>query len=181
MLRCDGRSERRRGMSGAYWVSMARLWKTSTCIKVPSYERDGVFTTSDYLINMGFRTSQKTWQLALVSSFVRGIHRWPVDSHHKRANNAEKFACHDVSWNAVCTNAWCHQARMCLQYNDVTWAPWCLKSPACPVFVQEFVRTNIKQTSLLRMNGLCGGNPLVTGGFPSQKTSNAESVSIITL
>ena len=63
--------------------------------------------------------------------------------------------------------------RMCLQCNDVTWAPWCLKSPACPVFVQEFVRANIKQTSNLHMNGLCGGNPLVTGGFKRPETQKA--------
>ena len=35
-----------------------------------------------------------------------------------------------------------------------------------------------KKTSKLYVIGLCEGNPPVTGGFPSQRTSNAENVSI---
>ena len=35
-----------------------------------------------------------------------------------------------------------------------------------------------KKTSKLRVTGLCDGNSLVTGGFPSQRTSNMENVSI---
>ena len=35
-----------------------------------------------------------------------------------------------------------------------------------------------KKTSNLHVTGLCGGNPPVTGGFPSQRTSNMENVSI---
>ena len=31
-----------------------------------------------------------------------------------------------------------------------------------------------KKTSKLRFTGLCEGNPLVTGGFPTQRASNAE-------
>ena len=34
-----------------------------------------------------------------------------------------------------------------------------------------------KKTSKLRAIGLCEGNPPVTGGFPSQRASNAENVS----
>ena len=33
-----------------------------------------------------------------------------------------------------------------------------------------------QKTSKLRVNGHCEGKPLVTGGFPSQRTSNAENV-----
>ena len=33
-----------------------------------------------------------------------------------------------------------------------------------------------KKTTKLRVTGLCEGNPPLTGGFPSQKTSNAENV-----
>ena len=36
----------------------------------------------------------------------------------------------------------------------------------------------IKETSKLGVTGLCEGNPLVTGGFPSQRASGAENVSI---
>ena len=35
-----------------------------------------------------------------------------------------------------------------------------------------------QRKSKLRVNGLCEGNPHVTGGFPSQRASNAENVSI---
>ena len=34
------------------------------------------------------------------------------------------------------------------------------------------------KTSKLRVTGICEGNPLVAGGFPSQRASNAENVSI---
>ena len=35
-----------------------------------------------------------------------------------------------------------------------------------------------KKTSRLRGTGFCEGNPPVTGGFPSQRVSNAENVSM---
>ena len=35
-----------------------------------------------------------------------------------------------------------------------------------------------KKTSKLRVTGLCEGNPPITGGFPSQRASTAENVSI---
>ena len=35
-----------------------------------------------------------------------------------------------------------------------------------------------KNTSKLRVTGLCEGNPPVNGGFPSQRASNAENASI---
>ena len=40
-----------------------------------------------------------------------------------------------------------------------------------------FMRTS-KRTSKLRVTGVCEGNPPVTIGFPSQRASNAENVSI---
>ena len=39
-------------------------------------------------------------------------------------------------------------------------------------------RHRSKKTSKLCVTGLCEGNPPVTGGFPSQRASNAENVSI---
>ena len=39
-------------------------------------------------------------------------------------------------------------------------------------------RRRSKKTSKLRVTGLCKENPPVTGGFPSQRASNAENVSI---
>ena len=41
-----------------------------------------------------------------------------------------------------------------------------------------FFQAQIKKTSKLHVTGLYEGNPSVTGGFPSQRASNAENVSI---
>ena len=49
--------------------------------------------------------------------------------------------------------------------------------PASRLFTQPFIQTQIKETSKLRVNGLCAGNsPGI--GFPAQMASNAENVSI---
>ena len=58
------------------------------------------------------------------------------------------------------------------------WAPWRLRSPATRVFVQHFVRADITENQRFLLLALCEGNPPVTGWFPSQRTSNAESASI---
>ena len=44
--------------------------------------------------------------------------------------------------------------------------------------LNRLFRHRSKETSKLRVTGLCEGNPLVTSGFPLQKSSNAENVSI---
>ena len=44
--------------------------------------------------------------------------------------------------------------------------------------LNRLFRHRSKKTSKLCVTGLCGGNPSVTGGFPSQLASNEESVSI---
>ena len=44
---------------------------------------------------------------------------------------------------------------------------------------QSFDQAQIKgKKPKLRVIGLCEGNPLVTGGFPSQRASDAENASI---
>ena len=44
--------------------------------------------------------------------------------------------------------------------------------------LKRFFRRRSKKTSKLRVTGLCAWNSPVTGEFPSQRTSNAENVSI---
>ena len=56
------------------------------------------------------------------------------------------------------------------------WARWGLKSPASRSDTQPFVPAQIKEN--IRVTGLCEGNPPVTGGFPSQRASNAKNVPI---
>ena len=58
------------------------------------------------------------------------------------------------------------------------WARWRLKSPASPLFTQQFIRAQIKKTSKFRVTGLCAGKSPRTGEFPAQMVSNAENVSI---
>ena len=58
------------------------------------------------------------------------------------------------------------------------WARWCLEWMACRVFAQPFVPAQSKKTAKLRVTGLCEGNLPVTGGFPSQRASNVENISI---
>ena len=58
------------------------------------------------------------------------------------------------------------------------WAPWRLESPASRWLAQPFIRAQIKETSKLRITGLCEGNSPVTGEFPSQMANNAANVSI---
>ena len=50
---------------------------------------------------------------------------------------------------------------------------WRLKSPASQLFAQPFVQAQIKQNIKATRDW-----PPVTGGFPSQRLSNAENVSI---
>ena len=59
------------------------------------------------------------------------------------------------------------------------WARWRLKSPASRLFTQPFVkRRSTTKTLKHRVTGLCEGNLPVISGLPSQRTNNAENVSI---
>ena len=44
--------------------------------------------------------------------------------------------------------------------------------------LKRLFRSRSEKTSKLSVTGLCGGDPPVTGGFPSPRASNAENVSI---
>ena len=50
------------------------------------------------------------------------------------------------------------------------------RRPDC--LLNRLFRRRSKKISKLRVTGLCEGNPSVTGGFPSQRATNAENVSI---
>ena len=58
------------------------------------------------------------------------------------------------------------------------WTQRRLKSPASRLFTQPFIQAHIRETSKLRVTGLCAGNSPVTGEFPAQRTSTAGKVSI---
>ena len=66
------------------------------------------------------------------------------------------------------TLQWCHNERHGVSN---------LRHLHC--FSQQFVQVHIKQNiKAPRITCLCEGNPPVTDGFPSQRASNAENVSI---
>ena len=52
------------------------------------------------------------------------------------------------------------------------------KSPASLLLTEPFIHAQIKETSKLRVTGLCAGNSPVIGEFPAQRASNAENGSI---
>ena len=58
------------------------------------------------------------------------------------------------------------------------WERWRLKSPASRLCVQPFVQAQSKENIKDPRHWFGEGNPPVTGGFSSQKASNAENVSI---
>ena len=55
---------------------------------------------------------------------------------------------------------------------------WCLKWLETRSFVQSRSRKQRRQHHKSASLALCDGNPPVTGGFPSQRASNASSVSM---
>ena len=48
---------------------------------------------------------------------------------------------------------------------------WRLELPASRLFAQSFIQAQIKETSKLRVTGLCDGNSPVTGEVPAQRAS----------
>ena len=53
-----------------------------------------------------------------------------------------------------------------------------LRIPASRLFTQPFIQAQIKETSKLRVTGLCEGNSPTTDEFPTQMSSNAENIPI---
>ena len=72
-----------------------------------------------------------------------------------------KVACHYI------TSQWCHNER------DGVSNHRCLDCLLNYLFLRRS-----KEISKPHVTGLCEGNPPVTDGFPSKRTSNAENVSI---
>ena len=58
------------------------------------------------------------------------------------------------------------------------WASWYLKLPQTWLFVQELVHAKNKKSSKYHSSIPYKGNYYVIGGFPSQKVSKVESISM---
>ena len=71
---------------------------------------------------------------------------------------------------ALLTLQWHHNEQDGVSYHSYHWRLDCL--------LNRLNRRRSKKTSKLCITGLWEGNPPLTGGFPSQKASNMENVSI---
>ena len=102
-------------------------------------------------------------------ALCKGNHRWPVDYPHKGPVTWKTFPCHgaimhsphhytDAIMSAMASGVSNHQPHDCL--------------------LNCLLRLRSKETSRLRVTGLCVGNSPVTSEFPAQMASNAEHVSI---
>ena len=58
------------------------------------------------------------------------------------------------------------------------WRQWRLKSPVSRLFAQPFVQVQMKENIKASLAFVRGIHRHLTGGFPSQRASNAENVSI---
>ena len=127
-------------------------------------------------------------------AFVRGIHRWPVNSPHKWPVTRKMFPFDDVImiWAyddfqpivAFGTNFTGWPSKICYCQSSFIisasqWASWRLKSPTTCLFVQQFAWLNSKKSPKPVLLTLCEGIPPVTGEFPSRKGTVARKASQI--
>ena len=103
-------------------------------------------------------------------------------AHRKYESNVSSANCESViQWKDI----YIHHPRVSepKTYGAVHYSDVIKNAIASQITGVSFMCSNVcsgksKKTSKLRVTGLCEGNPQVTGGFPSQRTSNAENVSI---
>ena len=67
---------------------------------------------------------------------------------------------------------------LCLITVTSWWARWRVNHQPHDCLLNHLFRRWSKKTSKLRVTGLCEGNSPVTGEFPAQRASNAETASI---
>ena len=147
---------------------------------------------------------QRKHQSSASLAFVRGIHRWSVNSPHKRPVTRKMFPFDDVIMENVILTKLSSLAvlkvvkmttfstisvqnfvkmttfpfQWCKQhYSDVTSASWRIKSPATWLFIQQHVRETAQQTSKPCITGPLWGEFLpMTDRFPSQRVTNADNI-----
>ena len=113
-----------------------------------------------------------------IKESIKAPRHWPLCGEftgdrwipRPKASNAENVS---ISWRHHVISM---KETITTHYSNVTWASRCLKSPANLLFVQQMVQAYTKTSSDLLVIGV--GNPPVTDGFPSQRASTAENVSM---
>ena len=184
--------------------SLREEWYSRRHIICPLQTRPGrdAIRSSD---NDSIKEHQSSASLA----FVKGIHRWLVDSPHKGPvtqkmvpfDDVITFHCNvkeiDIELTHICqhqlciNNFWYHLAHnISRKANNISRK---VITPEIRHFLRHISWRCGRKTKLpsshklclwmlwicfyikyfLTLLALCEGNPLVTGGFPSQKTSNA--------
>ena len=84
-------------------------------------------------------------------------------------------SCFGVLWCGLVLADFTRVLKDYVHYNDVIMSTMASQLTGVPIVCS---RRRSKETSKLRVTGLCAGNSPVTGEFPAQKASNAENVSI---
>ena len=82
------------------------------------------------------------------------------------------------TWANVYQSLWYISLNNWLHYSDALMSTMASQITGVSIFTQPFVQAHIKETSKLRVTGLCERNSPVTGEFLTQRASNAENVSI---
>ena len=105
-----------------------------------------------------------------IYKYVRGIHRWPVNSLHKWPVTRKMFP-----FDVPCFSSWNRASMITTPIMTWQWAQWRLKSPALWLFTQPFIQAQVKDNiKALRHWPLWRES----AEFPAQMASNAENVSI---
>ena len=128
-----------------------------------------------------------SWSRAVT---IRSIHR--PDSRFAPSQWETALHCNDVShwlganlestryssWDSFISVLRCEERGYSdlFHYSDITCVPWRPKSPATSTLCSTACSVWHKKSSTLL--ALCERNSPVTDGFPSQRASNAESVSV---
>ena len=87
-----------------------------------------------------------------------------LNIYHRTSSSMELMWLMWWVWHSL---QWRHNER------DGVW-----NHPCLDCLLNHLSRHKSKKTSKLRFTGLCDGNQPMAGGFPSQRASNAENVSI---
>ena len=113
-------------------------------------------------------TDQRKHQSSASLAYVRGIHRRPVNSLHKWPVMRKMFPYDDVIMQcSIPSLQWHHN-----EHDGVS------NHQRLHCLLNCLFRRRSKKTSKLCIAGLCEGNPSVTSGFPSQRASNMQNISI---
>ena len=118
------------------------------------------------------RFSQNTWQVTIefhsVSYLTMSLLYWSTVRYDWRPSIKNGQRNNIERWNWFLPLRWRYDER-----DGVS------NHLPLDYLVNRLFRRRSTKTSTLHVTGLCEGNPTVTDGFPSQRTSNAENVSVL--